>query len=112
MVVREYRNEVRFPRGSVGKESTNKPGDAEDMCSIPGSGRSPGRGQPTPVFMPGESNGQRSLAGYHSWTHKESDTTESTEHIAHTDLDLSFLLNCVMLGNLHWESQNSMNCYS
>ena len=63
-------------------------------------------------FMPGESNGQRSLAGYHSWTHKESDTTESTEHTAHTDLDLSFLLNCVMLGNLHWESQNSMNCDS
>ena len=80
--------------------------------SLGQSGRSPGRGQPTPVFMPGEPNGQRSLAGYHSWTHKESDTTESTEHTAHTDLDLSFLLNCVMLGNLHWESQNSMNCDS
>ena len=42
----------------------------------------------------------------------ESDTTESTEHTAHTDLDFSFLLNCVMLGNLHWESQNSVNCDS
>ena len=32
--------------------------------------------QPTPVFLPGESRGQRSLAGYSSLGHKESDTTE------------------------------------
>ena len=32
--------------------------------------------QPTPVFLPGESHGQRSLVGYSSWGHKESDTTE------------------------------------
>ena len=32
--------------------------------------------QPTPVFLPGESPGQRSLAGYSPWGHKESDTTE------------------------------------
>ena len=32
--------------------------------------------QPTPVFMPGESHGQRSLLGYSPWGHKESDTTE------------------------------------
>ena len=31
--------------------------------------------QPTPVFLPGESHGQRSLAGYRSWGRKESDTT-------------------------------------
>ena len=30
--------------------------------------------QPTPVFLPGESHGQRSLAGYSPWSHKESDT--------------------------------------
>ena len=34
--------------------------------------------QPTPVFLPGESHRQRSLAGYHPWGHKESDTTETT----------------------------------
>ena len=41
-------------------------GDIRDLGSIPGSGRSPigGHGQPTPVFLPGESHGQRSLAGY------------------------------------------------
>ena len=32
--------------------------------------------QPTPVFLPGESQGQRSLAGYSPWGHKEPDTTE------------------------------------
>ena len=26
--------------------------------------------QPTPVFLPGESHGQRSLAGYSPWGHK------------------------------------------
>ena len=29
---------------------------------------------PTPVFLPGEPQGQRSLAGYSLWGHKESDT--------------------------------------
>ena len=32
--------------------------------------------QPTPVFLPGKSHGWRSLAGYSSWGHKESDTTK------------------------------------
>ena len=37
--------------------------------------------QPTPVFLPGESHGWRSLVGYSPWGHKESDRTEVTEHI-------------------------------
>ena len=32
--------------------------------------------QPTPVFLPGRSHGQRSLLAYSPWGHKESDTTE------------------------------------
>ena len=32
--------------------------------------------QPTPVFLPGESHGQRTLAGYSPWGRKESDTTK------------------------------------
>ena len=32
--------------------------------------------QPTPVFLPGKSHGQRSLVGYSPWGRKESDTTE------------------------------------
>ena len=34
--------------------------------------------QPTPVLLPGESHGQRSLEGYSPWGHKESDMTEVT----------------------------------
>ena len=34
--------------------------------------------QPTPVFLPGESHGQRSLVGYSPWGRKEFDTTEVT----------------------------------
>jgi len=32
--------------------------------------------QPTPVFLPGESHGQRHLVGYSPWGHKELDKTE------------------------------------
>ena len=55
-------------------------GDIRDMGSIPGSGRSTGEGNgnPTPVFLPGEFPGQRSLVGYNPWGHKESDMTEMT----------------------------------
>ena len=31
---------------------------------------------PTPVFLPAEFHGQRSLVGYHPWGHSESDMTE------------------------------------
>ena len=31
---------------------------------------------PTPVFLPGESHGERSLVGYSPWGRKDSDTTE------------------------------------
>ena len=33
--------------------------------------------QPTPIFLPGESHGQRSLAGYSPWGCKELNTTEA-----------------------------------
>ena len=38
--------------------------------------------QTTPVFLPGESHGQRNLVGCSPWAHKESDTTEQRS-IAH-----------------------------
>ena len=49
----------------VENPSTN----AGDLGSIPGSGSSPGEGkwQPTPVFLPGKSHGQRNPAGYSPW---------------------------------------------
>ena len=36
--------------------------------------------QPTPVFLPGESCGQRSLVGCCPWGHTELDTAEATQH--------------------------------
>ena len=46
--------------------------------------------QPTPVFLPGESRGQRSLAGYSPWGCKESDTMEYT-HISVFDSVLNIM---------------------
>ena len=43
---------------SGGSAVTNSPANVGDEGSVPGLG------QPTPVFLPGESHGQRSLAGY------------------------------------------------
>ena len=65
--------------GQSGKESACNAGDAEDLGSIPGLGRSiPWRRawQPTPGFLPERFHGQRSLVGYSPWGHKELDTTE------------------------------------
>ena len=38
-------------------------GDIRDVSLIPGSGRSPGG---APVFLPGESHGQKRLVGYNT----------------------------------------------
>ena len=53
-------------------------GDLSDLGLIPGLGKISWsrKGQPTPVFLPRESHGQRSLVGYSPWDRKESDTTE------------------------------------
>ena len=66
---------LSFPEGSDGKESAC---NARDPGSFPGWEKIPWRRkrQPTPVFLPGESHGQRSLAGYSPLRHKESDMTE------------------------------------
>ena len=45
-------------------------------CQLKGNWRR--KWQPTPVFLPGESQGWRSLVGCHLWGHTESDTTEVT----------------------------------
>ena len=57
----------------------NPPVNAGDWGLIPGSGKIPWRRkwQPTPVLLPRQSHGQRSLAGY-SPCSAESDTTEHT----------------------------------
>ena len=47
-----------------------------------------GSKEPTPVFLPGESYGQRILVGYSPWSHIESGMTEQ---LAHTIEVVSFL---------------------
>ena len=66
-----------FPDGLAGKESTCNAGDVRDVGSIPGLGRSlEEEMQPTELFLPEKSHGQRSLAGYSPKGRKESDTTK------------------------------------
>ena len=53
-----------------GSDSKEPACNTRDLGSIPRSGRSLGEGNeclPTPVFLPGESHGQRGLAGYSPW---------------------------------------------
>jgi len=52
------------------------------MGLFPGSGRSPGadHGNPLQYSCQEKSHGQRILVGYGLWGHKETDTTEATEH--------------------------------
>ena len=47
--------------------------------------------QPTPVLLPGKSHGQRSLAGYSPWGHKESDTIERLTLSLFTFFFIAFL---------------------
>ena len=64
-----------FPGGSVVMDVT---ADAGDVGSIPESGRFlwSRKWQPSPVFLPGKSHGQRSYVGCSQWGLKELDTTE------------------------------------
>ena len=45
-----------FPGGASGEEPACNAGDVRDSGSIPGLGRSPGEGDPTPVFLPRENS--------------------------------------------------------
>ena len=56
----------------------NSPAMQENQVQSLGGGEMLSRRecQPTPVFLPGEFHGKRSLAGYSLWDHKELDTTE------------------------------------
>ena len=58
---------------------------------IPGLERSPGGGNDNPLqySWPGEFHGQRSLAGYSPWGHKELNTTECMRAGTHTHTILS-----------------------
>ena len=58
-----------FPGGSISKESAcdaGGPGSTALIRKVPWKRK----WQPTPVFLPGKSHGQRSLEAYSPWCHK------------------------------------------
>ena len=78
-----------FPGGTSGKEPTCQCGRHKRLGFDPWVRKIPWRRAwpPTPVFLPGESHRQRSLAGCSPWSRKEWDTTERLNthaHIPHT----------------------------
>ena len=74
-----------FPGGTSGKETACQCRRCKRCSFNPWVGKMPWKRawQPTPVFLPGGSHGQRNLAHYSPWGRKELDMTEATEQ-AHT----------------------------
>ena len=71
-----------LPRWLSGKESTCQCRRHRRLKFYPWVGKMPWRRawQPTSVFLPGKSHGQRSLAGYSPWGRKEMDMTCDWAH--------------------------------
>ena len=85
-----------FPGGSDGKESACNSGG---LSSIPGLGRFPWRRewQPTPVFLPEESHGQRSLAGRHATVHRATESRAWLKRLSKQACARSLVEACRML---------------
>ena len=102
-----------LPRSVSGKEPTSHFRRCKRLGFNPSVRKIPWRRawQLTPVFMPGDSHGQRNLVGYSPRGHKESDTTEQLTllYVSYTlivcwrDLFCSvlfcFVLQCFVLGS-------------
>ena len=75
-----------FPGGSGVKNSPASAGDARDVGSIPGSGRSPGgkNGNPLQYSCLEIPLGRGAWWATMHWGHKESDTTEHVHAHTHT----------------------------
>ena len=66
------------------------------------------------VFLPGESHGQRSLVGYSSWGHKESDMAEClTLHFfsfSHRTQENSLLIVCYLIIQIYDKGYRCKRC--
>ena len=89
---------VGFPGGAAVKNPPANVGDTGDVGLIPSLGKIPWRTkwQPTPIFLPGKSHGQRSLAYYSPWgCTRLSDRTHTHTHasffVFYSVLSLSML---------------------
>ena len=94
-----------FPDGTSGKESTCQCRGHKRHGFDPWVGKIPWRRawQPTPVFLPGESHGQKSMEGYSPWGHKELDMTELLS--THTRKQLS-------VSSYYREDRKILTCFS
>ena len=68
MVETRIDNIRRRQKGNTGGSAVkNLPASAGDVSSIPGSERSSGEGNGSPLLLAGKSHGQWSLVGYSPW---------------------------------------------
>ena len=62
--------------------------------------------QPTPVFLPGQFHGQRSLVGYSLWGCKELDMTEQSTHTCmHNWITLQYTWNWHIVNQLYFSKK-------
>ena len=95
--------------GFTGSSSNNETAcNVRDLSLIRGSGRSPGEGNGNPLqyFCLGKSHGQRSLARYSPWDHKELGMTKWLTH-THTSCQARLILFPSVPSQIH----NSNHCY-
>ena len=90
-----------LPRWHSGKESACQCRRCKRHRFDPWVGKIPWRRkwQPSPVFLPGKSHGQRSLEGYHPWDCKDLDTAEHshTQDRAKRMVAAILVTNCLLL---------------
>ena len=100
--------QLGFPGGSVVK---NLLANIGDMCSIPGSGKSPGEGNGNPLQYSSLGNPirERSLMGYHPWDHKKvrHDSATKQQHnngvCIHTHTYIYGKVSACNAGSLGWK---------
>ena len=85
----QNRNKLRFRDFTGGSLIKNLPANAGDVGSILGQDDPRSRKwQPNPVFSPGESHGQGSLAGYSPWGCRVGNNLATTQNYTHTQFGL------------------------
>ena len=94
-----YGKTAGLPGGISGKETTCQCRRLKGHVFDPWVRKIPLRRawQPSPVFLPGESHGQRSLADYSPWGRKDSDITEVTQHTQACKTKITYLINSMHL---------------
>ena len=104
---------ARFHGGSEVKASASNVGDPSSIPEFaPWVGKIPWRRkwQPTPVFLPGESHGRRSLVGYSPRCCKESDMTERLHLHTKLMLNLEIFFIIYIAISININNDNSATC--